>query len=209
MPALMAATLLMGIVFFLFFAFSAWLIFGKRGELAARTLREVIIPEIEQSRLPPGEKAESISELDRLADGIEQGSYENWQAGGIMQRLVNSPLLRWGDLRAIEAWTATHLSGDEEEEARKQISRFFRAVELDRTVARDVHHILEPVSLRQDDNKPARLRPELSEAGVREVVHRAKLIADRAEVPDRTFEPLSLPHYIRRQVEIGRREGAP
>jgi hypothetical protein len=208
MPAILAATVLMGIVFFIAFGFSAWLIFQKRGDLAARTLRATIIPELEQSRLKPDEKAEVVNELALLADDIEAGMYENWQAGGIMQRLINMPLMRWGDLQAVAAWAETNLPEPQREDAAKQISRFFRAVELERAIARDIHEILAPVATPEDASGFVRLRPKLTDQDVNEVVLRCKLVADRAAVPDQSFDSVSLPQIVRRQIESGRREGA-
>lgn len=208
LPAILAATLLMGIVFFIAFGFSAWLIFQKRGDLAARTLRATIIPELEQSRLAPDEKAEVIRELTQLADDIEAEMYENWQAGGIMQRLINMPLMRWGDLQAVAAWADSHLPDAQREQAEKQISRFFRAVELERAVARDIHEILAPVATSENAAGFVQLRADLNEQDVIEVILRCKLVADRAGVPDRTFESVSLPQIVRRQIESGGRDGA-
>lgn len=208
MPAVLAATVLMGILFFVAFGFSAWLIFQKRGDLAARTLRATIIPELEQSRLQPDEKAAVIKELTLLADDIEAEMYENWQAGGIMQRLINMPLMRWGDLQAVAAWAQTNLPEDQRDQAAKQISRFFRAVELDRAVARDIHEILAPVATPEDATGFVRLKGNLNQRDVDEVVLRCKLVADRAQVPDQPFDSVSLTQIVRRQIETGRREGA-
>jgi hypothetical protein len=208
MPAILAATVLMGIVFFVAFGFSAWLIFQKRGDLAARTLRATIIPELEQSRLAPDEKTAVVKELTQLADDIEAEMYENWQAGGIMQRLINMPLMRWGDLEAVSAWAEKNLPEDQRENAAKQISRFFRAVELDRAVARDIHEILAPVATAENASGFVQLRSDLNETDVTEVVLRCKLVADRAEVPDQKFESVSLTQIVRRQIEAGSRDGA-
>ncbi len=208
LPAVLAATVLMGIVFFIAFAFSAWLIFQKRGDLAARTIRATIIPELEQSRLDPEEKASVVKELTQLADDIEAEMYENWQAGGIMQRLINMPMMRWGDMEAVAAWADKNLAEDQRENASKQISRFFRAVELDRAVARDIHEILAPVATPENAGGFVQLRSDLNEQDVAEVVLRCKLVADRAEIPDMTFDSVSLTHIVRRQIEAGGRDGA-
>lgn len=208
MPAILAATVLMGIIFFIAFGFSAWLIFQKRGDLAARTIRATIIPELEQSRLNPEEKTAVVKELSLLADDIEAEMYENWQAGGIMQRLINIPLMRWGDLEAVAVWAAKNLPEDQRDDAAKQISRFFRAVELDRAVARDIHEILAPVATPENAGGFVQLRSDLNNQDVAEVVRRCKLVADRAEVPDRVFDSVSLTQIVRRQIEAGSRDGA-
>jgi|GEM_PF-1022279 len=208
LPAVLAATLLLGMVLFITFGFSAWLIFQKRGELAVRTLRATVIPELEQSRLAPEDKQAVVAELSTLADDIDQGMYENWQAGGIMQRLITSPLMRWADLLTVQRWAVANLPAEQAEDAERQFSRFFRAVELDRVVARDIHDVLAPVSSKQDANGFVQLRSDLQAEDVLEAAQRAKLVADRAEVPEQTFAPVALPDYVRRQIEIGGRDGA-
>lgn len=208
MPAIIAITLLAGMLFAIAFAFASWWIFQQRGNLAVRTLRSTVIPELQQSRLDPEEKRLVVRQLSDLADDLEGGMYENWQAGGIMQRLVTSPLMRWGDLQTLQRWAETNLPEQERDEAERQISRFFRAVELDRVVARDVHDVLAPVSAQDDPQGFAQLRPQFSAAEVNEVIQRAKLVADRAEVPEQTFPPVSLPQFINRQIELGSRSGA-
>ena len=209
MPAIIAITLLVGMLFAIAFAFAGWLIFQKRSDLAVRTLRGTVVPELQQSRLEPEEKRVVVGQLTDLPDDLERGMYENWQAGGIMQRLITSPLMRWGDLQTLERWAADHLPADEREDAQRQISRFFRAVELDRVVARDIHDVLGPVSSQEDSRGFVQLRPQFSHAEVLEVIQRARLVADRAEVPDQTFPPVSLPQFINRQIELGSRTGAP
>ena len=53
-----------------------------------------------------------------------------------MQRLITSPLMRWADLLSVQRWAAANLPAEQAEQAEQEISRFFRAVELDRVVAR-------------------------------------------------------------------------
>ncbi len=207
-PAILAATLLMGVVLFITFALAAWAIFGKRGELAVRTLRATLIPELEQSRLEPDTKQQILSQLNRFAEDVEQGRLENWQAGGVMQRLVKSPLMQWGDLEFIDLWVQQNLPPPESETIHKQITRFFRAAELDRAIATDLQDILEPVTDRDPDSWFPRLRLPLTESGVREVGERARIVADRAEIPDQAFENVSLPEIIRRLIDLGTSRGA-
>jgi hypothetical protein len=52
-----------------------------------------------------------------------------------------------------------------------------------------------------------RLKTDLIESDVREVGVRAKLVADRAEVPDQVYDDVSLPKMIERLIELGAREG--
>ena len=207
-PAVLAATVLMGIVMFLSFGFAGYLIFQKRGDLAARTLRGSIIPELSQSRLDPETKQAVIKSLEAVATDIDDKKIENWQAGGLMNRLVRSPLLRWGDLVAVDAWASDKLPPEEYAEFHKQVSRFFRAAELDRAIASDLQDLLMTVSVNDPTTALGRLKSELVESDVREVAVRAKIVAARAEIPDQVYEKISLPDIVERLIETGIREGA-
>jgi len=207
-PAILAATLLMGMVLFLTFGFAGYLIFQKRGDLAVRTLRTTIITELEQSRLDPETKNVVIGRLSKLADDIESKKLENWQAGGVMNRIVRAPVLRWGDLQAVDAWASTQMAADEYAGFHKQVTRFYRAAELDRAIASDIQDILRTVTGGDPAMMLGRLKPVLTFEDVREVAVRAKLVADRAEVPDQVFEGISLPEIIDRLIETGMRDGS-
>lgn len=207
-PAVLAATLLMGIVMFVLFGFAGYLIFQKRGDLAARTLRGSMLPEIEQSRLDPATKQLVIQRLSKVATDIDNKLYENWQAGGIMNRLVRSPLLRWGDLLAVDAWAAENLPEAERDNFHEQVTRFLRAAELDRALAMDLQDVLSTVTLNDPASILGRLKEELVITDVREVAVRAKIVADRAKVPDQVFEGISLPAIVERLIESGVREGS-
>lgn len=207
-PAVLAATLLMGMVLFLTFGFAGYLIFQKRGDLAARTIRGTILSELEQSRLDPETKSAVIGRMTTLADDIESKKLENWQAGGVMNRLVRAPLLRWGDLQAVDGWAKENLPESEYAEFHKQITRFFRAAELDRAIASDLQDVLLTVTGGDPAMMLGRLKSDLTKDDVREVAVRAKLVADRAEVPDQVFEDVSLPKIVDRLIETGIREGS-
>jgi len=209
-PAVLAATLLMGIVMFVMFGFAGYIIFQKRGDLAIRTLRGTMVVELEQSRLAPEDKAAVIGRLKKLADDIESGQYENWQAGGAMNRLIRAPLLRWGDLVAVNAWATTdgNLTPEQSADVHKQITRFFRAAELDRALATDLQDILLPVTGSDPAMMLGTLKDTLTTADVLEVGGRAKNVAMRAQIPDQTFDDVSLPEVVDQWIDTGLADGS-
>ena len=133
MPAVLAATLLMGIVGFIACGFTTWLLFQKRSELALRTIEASYIPEIEQSRLQPDEKREVVQQLKEFAKDLQRGEYENWQAAAVMQRLVRLPVIQWGELRVVEAF----LERPDRESATDDLTRTVATETRDRARRRD------------------------------------------------------------------------
>lgn len=235
MPAVLAATVLMGIVGFVTCGLTTWMLYGKRTELAIRTLEETYLPAVEQSLLGPDEKRAVTAQLRELTMEMKRGSLENWQAGAAMQRLVRCPIIQWGELAAVEGWLRRaepeRLAAggiDDVEAARRHLSRLRRAVELDRATAIDVNAVLEPVVL-SDRSQLERSLIDASplwadvgereggaddQAGIREVagrvadvVARAKTVAGRAEVPDRPFDDVRIERIVRRQIDAALAEG--
>ncbi len=206
MPAILAATLLMGMAGFVFCGVSTWFLFQKRGELAVRTIHGSYIPDIEQSRLSPTQKQLIVKQLETFAEAVEREEYENWQASGVMQRLQRLPVLQWGELAAVESFVQQQDDGDTEESL-KQISRLRRATELDKATSFDFEDVLSPVHEPADNSLGRQLMQPLTNAAVNEVIVRAKLVADRSEVPDEMFTDIALDAIVKEQINAGIAEG--
>ena len=209
MPAILAATVLMGIVGFVVCAFSTWILYQQRSQFAIRTLRGALIPQVEQGRLDPETKSAVIAELEQFAGDLERGQHENWQAAGAMTRLVKIPIHQWGEVQAVEVIIQNNPDADPTD-ALKQLSRLLRAAELGKANSIDFESVLEPVRV-ADPDAPTRFslkQPPDSES-IAETVQRAKLVADRAEIPDQRFEKVRLAAIVRREIERGINEGTP
>ncbi len=201
LPAIMAATALMGIVGFIVCAFSTWFLFQKRTEFAIRTLRGAYIGEIEQSLLDPDTKSAVVAEIKSLAADLERRKYEDSQAAEIMQGLLRLPVLQWGELQAVEAFVRQSTS-EQRDENLKQLSRLRRAVELGTITAMDVDEALAPVRI--EDSQAISgfsLVQPMTEQQVAEVALRCKLVADRESIPDQTFDDIGLDVIVRRAIE--------
>jgi hypothetical protein len=208
MPAILAGTLLMGIVGFIVCAFSTWILFQKRTEFAIRTLKGSYVLQLEQSLLDPESKSTVVKEIKGLIADLERGKYENWQAAGIMQRLQRLPVIQWGELQAIEAFLKKE-AGDEQAGQIEQLSRLRRAVELGMVTSFDVEDVLQPVR-RPDPNAAtgSQLVQPLNKEQVSQVVHRARLAADRAAVPNQHFDGIRIESIVRSEIERGASEGS-
>lgn len=202
LPAIMAATALMGMIGFIVCAFSTWFLWQQRTEFAIRTLRGAYIAEIEQSLLDPKTKGAVVAEIKKLASDLERGKYEDSQAAEIMQALIRLPVLQWGELQAVETYLQQQSDGDQREDQIQQISRVKRAVERGLITAMDVDEVLSPVRTEDADSPSGySLVSSMSEAQVAEVVHRSRLIADRESIPDQTFDDVQLQAIVRRAIE--------
>ncbi len=207
LPAIMAGTLLLGMTSFVCCGFSTWILFQKRGELAVRTLRGSYLPSLEQSLLDPRDKNAVVRRVDQFASDLERGQYDNDQASGVMQRLQRLPVLQWGELAAVERFVEK-LGGEEMENSLDQFSRLRQSVELNQATSFDFERVLKPIFV-ADNQSPGgrRIIEPLTAEAVREVVQRAKTMADRSSVPNERFE-VSIDALVRREIEAGVRDGA-
>ncbi|WP_145300421.1 hypothetical protein [Crateriforma conspicua] len=206
-PAILAATLIMGMVFCIGCGLSAWVIFGKRTEMAIVTMEKNFVPMVQQSRLESDDKAAVLEQFEDFIRDMKADNVENWQASGVLQRLVNLPVVEWGDLQAVEAYAQTR-DPELADEARLQLSRLRRAIELQEAVRIDVTDALKPVMRPSDDPLMVQvLIDPLNDQAVKETVLRAKLLADRAEIPDKPFEDVQIGRIVRRQIEAGMLKG--
>jgi hypothetical protein len=206
MPAILAGTVLMGILGFITCAFSTWVLFQNRTELAIRTC-DTYVTTLEQSLLEPQTKSVVIDQIKSLAADMKRGKYEDWQSAGIMQRLQRLPVAQWGDLQAVQAVLAKS-SDENRADQLKQLTRLQRAVELGKVTSFDFEDILAPVR-EADPNSPTgyRLIQPLQTDQLAEVALRAKLSADRSEVPDQVFDNVQIETIVRREIEQGASQG--
>lgn len=210
LPAIMAATVLMGILGFLFCAFSTWLLFQRRTELATRTIRDAYLPEIEQSYLDPLTKKEVAGEISQLATDLENGKYENWQSAGILQRLQRVPVLQWGRLTAVSEFYRQHEGVKSEQIALvdRGLSRMKRAIELDRLTSFDLQDILEP-ALIADPKSPSAfsLIQPLTIKASEKVFDRMRLWLEDSKIPDEDFEGVAIVDVVRKAIRTGAEKG--
>lgn len=208
LPAVLAVLALLLMVGFIFCGVSTWYLFQQRTELARRALEGSVIPEIEQSGLEPEEKRAVIQVLQGVVEEAAAGQLENWQASGVMERLHRSPILQWGDLQIVEALIANsnEFTADEKQDAQLQFSRLRRAAELTRIISDDFSDVLRPVHTQPDPAQRPVVNRGASKEQLADVVHRAKLVADRSEIPQQQFD-VSLAEMIQREVNQGKQVG--
>jgi hypothetical protein len=206
MPAILAATLLMGIVGCIFCGFMTWLIFQKQDELALRSMRGSFIPAVEQSLLAPEEKTSTVKLLNEFADELERGRLEGWQASGVMQRMTRLPILEWGQIRRVETFVENH-PDDFSADDTMQFVRLRKGVEKDDITTIDFVHILSPVLRADSSGEAAKLVEPLEVEAVTEVVLRARIVADRGKVETSPKNDVGLDTLVRRQIDAGIENG--
>jgi hypothetical protein len=207
MPAVIAVIVLLLMAGFIACGFATWVLFNKRTEFAARTLRDGLLPDLQQTQLSANEK-EAITRLLRdVVERLQDGSLDNRQATGIMQRLVQLPLLAWGDLDALGAMIAQRGWTDgERAAAARALRRIKRAVELGKIQASDVERVLEPVTVPAAGRLSRKLDLTADDLRIRECLERATQLADQEQIPD-VEASIELSTLVQRAIEDGEMRG--
>ena len=207
MPAMVAAAALMGIIGFITCALLTWVIFGKRTEMAVRTLEGSLIPMLEQSLLDPTSKQEVIQEMTVLAENMKANQYENWQSAAIMQRLQKLPILQWGELQSLEQSirASNEFDHGEREAALATVQRVKIAVKQHKVFSFDFEDILDPI--RQPSNSSLTgfiPKSPLDVDSMREAIRRAELLANRAEVKNSNGDQnVRISEILRGEIQAG------
>lgn len=206
MPAVVAGTLLMMMVAFVLCGVTTWILFQKRTEIAARSLQG-FIPNIEQSLLEPADKARVIEQLETLIKQMQDPNYEPAQAAAIMQRIVRLPIPHWGELDAVQSYAEKNFDAEAKQNAQKQLSRARHAIETNKATVFDFVDVLEPVAVVDDTPIGRSLKQPLKSKDVEEVIKRAELLADRAQVADELFERADMADILEREILAAKTEG--
>ncbi len=206
LPAVVAGTLLMGIIAAVLCGVTTWILFQKRAEIAVRTL-EGFVPIIEQSLLEPDDKADILKQWEAIIKEMSAPDYPPASAAAVMQRIVRLPIPHWGELDAIEAYVEKNFEDSERERALTDLSRIRRAVQTSQATVFDIIDVLEPVAVIEDKLPGRSLKTKLTDADVREVVLRAGVLADRANIEDKRFPPITMASILRQEIKAAKTEG--
>lgn len=206
LPALIALVAIGGMLMLITFAGMAWWIFSNQGKLALPALRDGFIPQVEQSRLSPEQKAPIVEHLNTVVEDLANDQLESWQITGVMQRLQRLPILQWGHLQVLQQYIEDH-PNDFAEDAALQIDRVFSGVGAGQITGIDASTMLIPVLATDQNLNDADLIDPLEPEKVAEVVKTAKQLADRVKVPESPGPITPIDVLVRRQIEAGRSQG--
>ena len=166
-----------------------------------------MIPILEQSRLHPEDKTATVVLLKNFVAEGRADIYEDWQIAGVIQRLVRSPVISWGDLQVMALQIEkTSWSNDEQSEALKDISRVMRGAELDTITQFEMANLFEPVSEKANNEWGYELNERPTEDSLKLFAKRARELADLNKVPDEEFQ-VKLQTLVQRQIASGIQSG--
>jgi hypothetical protein len=149
---------------------------------AANSISVVVKQSIENTDLPPEEKAQVVAEIDRGAKAFADGEISGEQAARLMEQLVQSPLITAIVASAAEKKYVdpSGLSEEEKTAANITLQRFARGV-IDQKISEQTYEtVLSNIATKQGDQW--QLKDTVTDEELRKFLEAAKTAADDADV---------------------------
>jgi hypothetical protein len=184
-----------------------WVMRNWRG-WAADAMSQVVNQGIDEMQLPDDEKQEIKVQANRVVDALRDGSLSGEQAGGILERFLQSPLMPAFVVLAADKQylEKSGLSDEEKAEGRVALQRFANGVIAGTIKEQSVDAVLTHVADRSAGGE-WELRDQVSDEDLRAALAAAKTHADEAGIPaePEAFDPSD---EIKKVIDEGMREQA-
>jgi hypothetical protein len=172
----------------IFFVYMSMMLMGKQGQTAARSVREQLIPWVEQSSLGQNDRQIIIAKLDEISESMEREELTTRQLSRLGIRLTESTILQWGAVENLNLIAqASEMSPEEKAEFSFECDRWFHCASLGKLSMQDMEFGTQNVCIKEQ--KSGRLKPRdgITAEQLREFMRRMKAMNDRFEIPKEEF----------------------
>jgi hypothetical protein len=140
---------------------------------------------IDSSDLPAQEKVEVKEQVERVSKSFAAGEISTEQAGAIVQKVMDSPLMPSLVVIGVEKkyFDRSKLSDEEKAQGRQVLKRFARGVFDGKINQKGIDSVMEHVAIREEDGN-WHLQPNVSDDELRAALREAKLRDDEAHVEE-------------------------
>ena len=157
--------------------------------------REAIVAAINDSELPEGEKAEVITQIDRVVTAYKEKKIDQADLERVLNDLQDSPALKALALYGIEDefLEGTSLTDKEIAQARLTFQRALRGVYEGKISDETFYDLLpgfdiDEVRLAANNNAANNAADEPTDDDLRETLVKLKVLADNANIPNEPFQ---------------------
>ena len=168
----------------------AVMISGSQGRRAAYSVREQIVPWVEQSSLSKTDRTNIVERLTELSVAMEREELTTRQLSRLVLRMTDSPVLQWGVVEKLnQKAQASNMTEAEKEEFRGACDRWLRTASEGRLNIQDMEFAVQNVATKDQRYEQITLWPDQLEvkqvdgAGKEELTrynpHQVKLVVDR------------------------------
>jgi hypothetical protein len=179
-----------------------WYIASNLDKWVVSIGREAIVAGINDSQLPDDQKAEIVTQVDRVVAAYKAGKLKQSDLERVLGQLEDSPAMQTLVLYGMEDefLSGTSLSDKEVEQGRRAFQRALRAVYEGKITGDDFWNVLPDED--EEEIRLASTRPAESNADddLRETIAKLKVIADNAGISDEPFQ-LNIAAEVKKLVD--------
>ncbi len=162
---------------------------GSKGRQAAYTVRESLIPWIEQSSLSKLDQQIIVERLNDLSIAMEREELTTRQLSRLALRLSDSPVLQWGVVeQLIGATKVSAMTEVEKQEFRKECDRLLRTASEGKLNIQDMEFAVQNVATKDQKSGRLTIRDDTNEDRLREFQRRITAISDKQSMTHDAFE---------------------
>lgn len=201
------ACLVVGIFFLvgvsIFFVYMSIMLMGNQGKAAARSVREQLIPWVEQSLLSQSDRQTIVSKLDEVASQMEREELTGRQLTRLGIRLTESTILQWGAVEQLNLIAQrSELSAEEKAEFALTCDRWLNCASSGKLNMQDMEFGTQNVCTKEHPSGRLKPRDDIDETRLREFMSRISTMCDRFQIPNEEF-PKSVSQVFLEVIESG------
>lgn len=163
---------------------------GSQGRRAAYSVREQIIPWVEQSPLSTTDKQSIIERMTDLSADMEREELSSRQLSRLVIRMTDSPVLQWGVVEQLIA-AAKASEGFIEGEKTEFVAgcdRWLRAASEGKLSIQDMEFAIQNVASKDQRSGRLTIRDDVNDDRLREFQRRIATMSDKLGIPKEPFE---------------------
>jgi len=162
---------------------------GSQGRRAAYSVREQIIPWVEQSSLTRNDRQDIVERLTELSVAMEREELTSRQLSRLVLRMTDSPVLQWGVVEQLNlAAQKSSMTDPEKLEFRKACDRWLRTASEGRLSLQDMEFAVQNVATKEQRSGRLTIRDDVNEDRLREFHRRISTIADKHSIITDDFD---------------------
>lgn len=162
---------------------------GNQGRRAAYSVREQIIPWVEQSPLSKTDRQNIVERLANLSDDMEREELTTRQLSRLVLRMTDSTVLQWGVVEQLnQAAQASSMTDVEKTEFRTGCDRWLRCASEGKLSLQDMEFAVQNVANKDLRSGRLTIKPDVNEDDLREFQRRMTTISEKHAMTSEPFD---------------------
>lgn len=206
-PACLVVFMFLAVGVSVFVIYMSSMMMGNQGKRAAYSVREQIMPWVEQSSLSASDRTQILERLTTLADSMEREELSTRQLARLGVRLTDSPILQWGVVEQLnrKVQSSDSFPEKEKQEFSAECDRWLHAASDGKLAFHDMEFALQNVATKEPKSGRLSAKETLTDESLREFIRRVSTISDKLKQSKEPFDK-SVSQVFLAMIEDGLKE---